>query len=219
MLSKLNTANGVGLTALETMGGSIPIWQNPEDLQKDQGGFTIANPPAALAIIPAGTPVNIDESARTLGVGYRFEVYEEVADDAVIIKVVKYSTKYGALAKVGMHLMAMPAALATAGAAYTITAIDTTTSALYDAITIGTTLGATLAVGSVVAEADSTHATTAVLKYAGERLTYDDVFISSDALQYNVSTVYFGSVYARRIREIAAIERAAMPQINFSESK
>lgn len=213
------TFNGVGLTSTQTIAGDIPIWQNPEDLQKDQGGFTIANAPTAKSLIPAGTPIDINESTRTAGVCYRFEVYEEAEDDATVIKVVKFSTKYGNLAEVGMNIMKMPATLATAGAAYPITAIDTTTSEDYDAITLSTTLGETLAVGTILAEANSTHATTAVLLYTGDRLTYEDVYVQDDSLQYSVAGVYFGSIYDRRIRSIAAIEKANMPQINFSQSK
>lgn len=217
-LNDYSTYNGIGLSAVQSVGGDIPIWQNPEDLQKVSGGFTFANAPSAIALVPGGTPVELDEDARTAGIAYRFEVYEEVADDAVIIKIVKDNTKYGNLAKVGMNIMAMPAAVGTAGAAYAITEIDTS-NADYDQLTIGTTLGATLAVGSIIAEADSTHATTAKLLYVADALTYVDAYVSDDSKQYTCAAVYFGSIYDRRIRSIAAIEKAEMPQINFSQSK
>lgn len=219
MLNNFGTFNGVGLTASETIGGQVPIWQNPQDLQKDQGGFTLANAPTAPVLIPGGSPVEVNEATRTAGIGFRFVVYEDAGDTATAIKVVKYSTKYGPLAEVGMNIMKMPAALTTAGAAYAISSIDTTTSLLYDEITLGTTLGVALTAGDVLAEADSAHASTAKLLYAGDRLSYEDIYVQDDAIQYSVAGVYFGSIYDRRIRTIAAIEKANMPQINFSQSK
>lgn len=219
-LNPFNTYNGVGLTGKTTIGGDIPIWQNPEDLQKHQGGFTFANSPAAISLVPGGTPIQVDESARTAGICYRFEVYEDATDTATEIKIVKDYTKYGNLAKVGMNIMKMPAALTTAGAAYPIASggIDTSNAA-YDVITLGTTLGVALTAGDILAEADSTHATTAKLLYVANALTYEDAYVENDSIQYTCAGVYFGSIYNRRIRKIDSVERAALTQINFSESK
>jgi hypothetical protein len=73
-------------------------------------------------------------------------VYAEAGDTAVTIQVNK-----GHLFKVGNKVFA------TVGSKnYAITAIDTTTSALYDTITIGTTLGAVLAAASVIYEGVAT---------------------------------------------------------------
>jgi hypothetical protein len=217
MLQNFNTFNAVGLTAKTSVGGDIPIWQNPEDLQKVQGGFSLANAPSAPAVVPGGTPIDYDEAARTAGICYRFEVYETAAGSPTTYKIVKDNTKYGNLVKVGMNLMIMPAAVGTAGAAYPVLTLDTS-NADYDVITVGTSLGDVTA-GDILAEADSTHATTAKLLYVAEGLTYADVYVQSDDLQHTCAVVYFGSVYDRRIRKIDAIEKAEMPQINFSQSK
>lgn len=221
MLNSYRTYNGVGITGKTSMAGDIPIWQNPEDLQKHQGGFKVSNMPSATSLVPGGTPVKVDESARTAAICYQFEVYEDATDTATAIKVVKYSTNFGNLAVVGMNLMKEPATLATAGAAYPIASggIDTTTSADYDILTLETTLGVALTAGDILIEADSEHATTAKVLYTPNAITYADILNDNDDLQHTCAGVYFGSVYDRRIRAIAAIEMAALTQINFSQSK
>lgn len=221
MLQPYRTFNSVGVTAKTSMSGDIPIWQNPEDLQKHQGGFAVSNMPLATTLVPGGTPIKVDEAVRTAAICFQFEVYEDATDSATAIKVVKYSTKYGNLAKVGMNLMKEPATLATTGAAYPIAAggIDTTTSALYDILTLETTLGVALTAGDLLIEADSEHATDAVVLYTPNALTYADILVDDDDPQQTCAGVYFGSIYNRRIRKVAAIERAALTQINFSESK
>lgn len=220
MLKPISTFNGIGLTGTTSVLGDIPIWQNPSEALKNafSSGFTLANAPSAPALLPGGTPVQVNEATRLAYVCYRFELYELAADDATVYKIKKDYTKYGNLAKVGMHIMAMPAALTTAGAAYTITAIDTS-NALYDTITLGTTLGAELAAGTVLAEADSTHGTTAKLKYVANALTFRDVWIQDDNLSYSVNGVYGSRIYNRRIRKIDSVERANLPLLTFSELK
>lgn len=218
MLNTFSTGSGVGFAGVSTIGGAIPIWLNPEDLQKFTSGFSISNAPLARVLIPGGTPVFCDEVTRTTQICYRFEVYEGASDSATEIKIVKDHTKYGDLAKVGMNIMKMPATLTGTGAAYPITAIDTS-NASYDLITLGTTLGVALTAGDVLAEANITHASTAKLKYVANALSYADTLIEDDNLVYSLAGVYFGELYNRRIRKIDAVERAGLTQIKFSELK
>ncbi len=218
MLNNLNIGSGVGFTSDLTIGGGVPIWLNPKDLQRVTGGFNITNVPAARCLIPGGTPITYDEATRLANICFRFELYADAAHDDTVYQIVKDNTKYGTLAKVGMNIMAMPATLATDGAAYAITEIDTS-NADYDTITLGTTIGVGYSAGDVLAEADSAHASTAVLLYTAKALTGRDLLVEDDNLTYSATGVYFGAIYNRRIRKIAAIERAALPQIKFSESK
>jgi hypothetical protein len=218
MLRAISTYNGVGFSAERSFGGDIPIWIDPKELGIEPGGFSIQNTPAAEAIIPAGTPIFISESARTAYVCFRFEVYENATDSAVAIKIVKDNTKFGNLAKVAMNIMKQQATLAGTAAAYPIASIDTT-NALYDVITLTTTLGVSLTAGDILAEADGTATSGRALRYTANGLTKTGVLVEDDNLKYNCSSVYKGAIYNRRIRKIAAIERAALPQIHFSESK
>jgi len=212
--------NGFGITESQVCEGRIPIWLDPEQAKEFtlESGFTLVNPPAAPAVVPVATPINVDEATRLANICYRFKVYEEASDTATEIKIVKDNYKYGTLAKVGMNIMAQPAAVATAGAAYPITVIDVS-NADYDVITLDTTLGETLVVGRVLAEADSTHATTAKLLYVAQYLAYASIYVESDGLTYSIAATYGGRLYNRRIRKIDATEMALLPQIKFTELK
>lgn len=107
--------------------------------------------------------------------------------------------------------------MTTAGAAYPATVIDTS-NADYDLVTVGTDLGA-VTTGDILAEANSTHASTAVLEAAANGLSYHDIYVEDDAIGYSTSGVYAGRIYDRRIRKIDAVEKATLTQIVFSESK
>lgn len=216
-LKKFSTYSGLGFTQSSSAGGQIPIWQNPDEIQKLQGGFTIGNKPTPEALVPGGTPIKVDEATRMAYICYRFEVYEAAGSSATQIKIKKDAGVYNLLAT-AMNLMKMPAALTTAGAAYPVTSIDTTNSA-YDTITLGTTLGVALVAGDILAEADSTHATTAKLRYVANGLTYADALIEDASITYAADAVYDGRIYDRRIRKIADIEKAALTGIKFSQSK
>ena len=159
-------------------------------------------------------PVSIDEATRTATICYRFEVYEDAASSATTYKIVKDAGVYNQL-EVGMVLMKMPTTLAGTGVAYAVATLDTS-NADYDAITVATTLGAVTA-GDILAEGASV-GTGKALNAVAVGLSYDDRFIEDDSLGYAISVVYDAPVYARRIKPIAAIERANM-NILFSESK
>lgn len=219
MLGRISN-NGIGFTAEQTALGRIPIWLDPAQAKNFslEAGFTLQNPPDAPAIVPVGTPIKVDEAARTANICYRFEVYEDATDSATEIKIKKDSTKYGSLVKVGMVLMKQPSATDGTGAAYAVTAVDTT-NADYDQITLGTTLGVALTAGDLLAEADSAGASGKTLKYVTNYVTYASAYVENDSLKYTVTASYGGRIYDRRIRKIDATEKALLPQIKFSELK
>lgn len=216
ILNKFSTHSAIGMTAETAIGGDIPIWQDTEKARRNsyQGGFLIGNAPSAQALLPAGMPVSIDEATRTATICYRFEVYEDAASSATTYKIVKDAGVHNQL-EVGMVLMKMPATLAGTGVAYAVATLDTS-NADYDSFTVATTLGAVTA-GGILAEGASV-GTGKALKAVAVGLSYDDRFIEDDSLGYAISVVYDAPVYARRIKPIAAIERANM-NILFSESK
>jgi hypothetical protein len=136
-------------------------------------------------------------------------VYTQAGNTATTIPV-----KKGHLLKVGNKIFA------TAGSKnYAITAIDSTTSALYDTITIGTTLGAVLAVGDVIYEGVASEgAATGALLYTPYAITRNDVTFTSASSGENVfvAAVVRGSIYTALMPggSNAALV-AALPLIRF----
>ena len=116
--------------------GGVPVFQNGV-LEVAQGGFTLDTTGlAAGALVPEGTAMAFDEATRKAKPLRVATVQANAANDATDIKI-----KKGHLLVVGAVIGAV-----IGGAAYAITAIDTT-NADYDLITVGTTLGVALAAG------------------------------------------------------------------------
>jgi hypothetical protein len=98
------------------------------------------------------------------------------------------------------------------GAAYPITAIDTA-NALYDSVTVATTIGAVSA-NAFLFGSSTTGAANA--SFGGVNgLLYDDVKVESGK---TVSIAYKATVYARRVPYSADLE-AALPKITYSQSR
>jgi hypothetical protein len=185
---------------------SIPVWQGTDDnIQLAQGGFALAATGlAADTVIPAGTPVVFSETTRTaiiLGTGV---IYEDAGGSATVYKV-----KKGHTLKVGDYF----AKGAAGGKAYAITAIDSTTSADYDSVTVGTTIGAVSAEDLVYAST-ATGATASAYP-AINGLLYDDTLANAGE---SISVVIVGTVYARRVPYNTTIA-AALTKIIYSQSK
>ena len=187
----------------------IPVWQGlTKDIQLVQGGFKLTETGLADdVILPAGSPVVYDEAARTATVLHVAEFYEDAGAAATVYKV----AKFGNSLKVGDYL----ASGATGGKAYAITAIDKTTSTLYDSVTVGTTIGAVTA-GDTAYASTATGATSSALP-AANGLLYEDTVIKSGFIQ-SISVVIRGTVYARRVPYSAAIA-ALFDDIIYSQSK
>ena len=199
----------MSLAPVRTSGtNSIPVWQGiGKDIQLLQGGVVLATTGLATgSVVPAGTPVVVDESARTatfLGTGIMYASAGGTATD--------YQVKKGNTLVVGGYL----ATGAAGGKAYPITAIDRT-NALYDTVTVGTTIGAAAA-GATVYQSTATGATASAYP-AITGLVYDDTIVETSGVGESISVVIRGTVYARRVPYSAAIE-AALPRIIYSQSK
>lgn len=191
-----------------TVGASgIPVWQGTgKDIQLAQGGFLLsATGLADDAVIPAGTPLVISESARTasfLAYGVAQANAGGTATDYLVLK--------GHTFKVGDYL----ASGAVGGKAYAITAINTSNSA-YDTLTVGTTIGAVTA-GDLLYASTATGATASALP-ALNALLYADSVVKT-GFSASVSAVIRGTVYARRVAYNAGIA-ALLDDIIYSQSK
>jgi hypothetical protein len=195
----------VGYT--RTLGtNSIPVWQGTnKDIQLAQGGFFLVIGTMALGVVlPAGTPFTFDEAARTATPFATGVAYDTSGGSDVAYKILK-----GSALKVGDYY----ASGAAGGKAYAITAIDTTTSTLYDIVTVGTTIGAVTA-GTLVYASTATGATASAYPTI-KGLLYDDTVVGAGE---SVSIVIRGTIYARRVPYNATIA-AALPAIIYSQSK
>ena len=193
---------GLGITRTYTNDG-IPVWQNKPSLY--QGGFKLVTTGLTLnELLPAGTPIYTDGATR-LATPLKTAVCYEIAGGSAV----SYKVKKGHFFAVGDYF-----AKTIGGAAYAITAIDTTTSALYDAITVGTTLGAA-SVGDVFFKSSATGASAAALDVTPNGLTYANEKIEAN---HSVGVVYSGLVYERRIPGIPSAVKTGIPLIVFSQS-
>lgn len=199
----------IGMTR-EVGVNSIPIWQGTgKDIQLAQGGFSLAATGlTAGAVIPAGTGFVFDEATRVATLWGGAVLYADATDVATT-----YQVKKGHTFVVGKYLASV-----VGGKAYAITAIDTTTSTLYDILTVGTTLGVALTAGANFFSSTATGASAAALP-AINGLLYDDTLANTGE---SVSLVIRGTVYARRIPFTYSTALAAltgMKNIIFSQSK
>lgn len=197
----------MGLTRTVGTNG-IPVWQGTnKDIQLYQGGFKLASTGlAATTKIPAGTPVVVDESARTATILATGVMYADAASNAT-----DYQVKKGHTLKVGDYL----ASGAAAGKAYAITAIDTS-NADYDVLTVGTTIGAVTA--GVTVYASTATGSTASAYPAINGALYEDYFVPATGIVESVSVVLRGTAYARRVPYSAQIA-ALLTKIIYSQSK
>lgn len=188
---------------------SIPIWQGlDKDIQLAQGGFAlIASGLPSGSIVPGGTPVIYDEVARTASIVGGGTIQANATNTAT-----QYRVNKGNTLAIGNNFAAV-----SGGAAYPITAIDTSNSA-YDLVTLGTTLGVAVTAGQGVFVSTATGATAAVYG-AINGLSYDDVVI--DYSVPSISVVIRGTCYARRLPSYTAALAAipALSKIIFSTSK
>lgn len=188
-----------------TVAKGLPVWI--KRLENAQGGFVLDHAPLAVGnTVEAGTPVAINEATRKANVVKTAKVYENAASNATAIKVYKKHHF-----KVGDYI-----AVAVGGAAYAITAIDTTNAA-YDTITVGTTLGVALTADtSVLFQSSATGASAAAYSYTANGLVYEDTTVASGC---SVSVVLRGTVYERRVPPATAAIKTALPHIIYSQSR
>jgi hypothetical protein len=187
-----------------TVNDGIPVFQKV--IENAQGGFVLDDSVlTADETISAGQPVGFDESTRKAKVVKVAQVYENATNSATTIKVYKNHHF-----KVGDYI-----AKTAGGAAYAITAIDSS-NASYDVLTVGTTLGVALTADTdVLFESSATGASAAAYKVTANGLLYNDTIVATGA---SVSVVLRGTVYARRVPAVPAAVKTAIPQIIYSQS-
>ena len=175
-------------------------------------------PDGDYGCIPAGTPILIDDAARTIAIHYAFELYEATptGTQATFEAKIKKGPE-GSRIQAGMILGAAPSTLAGLSEAttkvYTVGTIDRTTSALYDIVTVsnpnsgGTT--ATLAKGTVFIEMtkDTENPSNYYATVLPNGFTFYDVSKHDDAiLMYGVDGLFCqidGVLLTNRIPPIA----------------
>lgn len=133
--------------------------------------------PASGNILPAFSPVLVDEQARTIVPLYIFEVKSV---DGTKVGVVK--NEEGTRAKVGMKLMVTPADLTQTGSVATVTAIDNS-EADVDFLTLSTSIGS---VGGTLVEAGGN----SKIKVVPNALTPYDICVDEDAYALDGDAVY-----------------------------
>lgn len=187
-----------------TVNGGIPVFQSR--LESAYGGFVLDHSTLTVGdTVKAGQPLGYDEATRKAKVVKLFKVYENASSSATAIKVYK-----GHHGKEGDYV-----AVTVGGAAYAITAIDTA-NALYDTLTVGTTLGVALTADtSVLFQSSATGASAAAYSVTAKGLLYEDTDVSAGV---SVSVVTRGTVYERRVPAATAVVKAAIPQILYSSS-
>lgn len=189
----------------ETVSDGIVVFQKV--IETAQGGFTLETSDLVVdANLKAGTLIGAtvaNETARRVTAIKTVLVYENASNTATDIKIAK-----GHHFKVGNYLAAVKG-----GKAYAITVIDTS-NALYDTITVGTTLGVALTVGDVLFQSTATGASVAIyVRPLG--LLYEDTTIASEV---DVAVVIRGTVYGRRTPGLHATILADIPNILVSNS-
>lgn len=188
----MSNLGGLGMER-KTSTGSIPVWQGiAKDIQLVQGGFLLTQTGLVAGdIVPAGTPVVFDEATRTATFLPTAKAQATAGGSATNYLVLK-----GHNLKVGNYL----ASGAVGGKAYAITVIDTS-NALYDTITVGTSIGAVTA-GDTLYASTATGATASALPAINGCLYRDADFSLSGV---SISVVIRGTAYARRVPYSAAI--------------
>lgn len=194
-LQPVKTSSGVGIPVIQTR------------LELAQGGFVLDHSTLTLAdTVKAGQPLGYNEATRKAQVVKLAKVYENANNSAVAIKVYK-----GHHFKVGDYIAA-----SVGGAAYAITIVDTTGSALYDTLTIGTTLGVALTADtSILFQSSATGASAGAYSVTAKGLLYEDTLVEAGAA---VGVLIRGTVYERRVPAATAVVKAAIPLIIYSQS-
>ncbi len=195
----------MGLTLKkEVSSGRIPVFQKEFEVAQSGYNLDISDLPVD-EIVPVGTPISCSDVTRKATVLKSAVLLENEADNETEYKVLK-----GHFLKVGEDVGAV-----IGGAAYAITAIDTSNSG-YDVVTLGTTLGVALNAGDVLVKSSANGANACALHVVPTGLILDDAKI-----QENVScaSVLRGTVYARRIANgVHSAVKTALNLIVFSDS-
>jgi hypothetical protein len=193
-----------GLTKTSATQG-VPVFMGK--VETITGGFKLdVSVLPADAYVEPGMPLGFDESTRVAKVVKLAIVQANATDSATEIRV-----KKGHMFKVDDLV-----AVAVGGAAYAITAIDTSNAA-YDSLTVETTLGVALTADtSILFQSSAEGASAAAYAVTARGLNYQSTKVETGA---DVAAVIDGSVYERRIvGGVTAAVKALLPKIFFSQS-
>lgn len=166
------------------------------------GGVCIETTELVQTSLPAGTPIGKDTNGL-FHVVKQAVMEDSASDSATDYKVDKgHDFKVGDIISTGLSV-----------AAYAITAI-TTTETLYDTITVGTTLGVTLAADAVLIEALAESPSAAAWKYTPVGLTGHAIDIVADS-NPTVDCILRGTVNTAVSPAYHASLKAALPHFIF----
>lgn len=184
------------------MNSGLQLWQTV--VENAFGGFTLDVTTLTIGgIVKGGTPFSYNEATRK----------------AQILKTAKLTVAAGAsdltytVEKNHNLLVGDNIGQVVGGKAYPITAINTS-NALFDVLTVGTTLAVVLVIGDSLFQSSATGPTAAALNVIPKGLIYDDTNIVAGA---DLAIVIRGTVYNRRVAVPTAC-KASMPLIVFSDS-
>lgn len=197
----------------KTYGGSHHVWH--EVRKRLLSGGTLSLPlPAIGTVIPAGTPVQIDEAGGTAKLLEFFELADTVSATDTIVKV-----KAGlGLPKPdeGMPIMVAPTKLTDSGDAIAATNVTYDKSDNTYSFTIPANAFGELSAGSILVKAASVGTGVAVSAIPNA-LTWNDVFIKEGTYAATVAGVVDGTIYADRIAPLPDSVKALLPAILFQK--
>lgn len=167
-------------------------------------------PDMANGIIPAGTPIKLDDTLRTVDIHYAFEVIGS-GSTASTLRVKKGFE--GSRLKDGMILMVTPSGATATGTGAVISGLDRT-NADYDEFTCAALSGATS--GQTLVEASATGAT-ATIKVLPNAFTFYDVVKDPNATYLWIDGLFMqtdGVLLTNRIPPISSVIRTYMADPN-----
>ena len=167
-------------------------------------------PDAIYGIIPAGTPIKLDDTARTASIHYAFEVIGS-GSTANTLRVKKGFE--GSRLKDGMILMLTPSGATATGTGAVISGLDRA-NADYDEFTCAALTGATS--GQTLVEATVTGAT-ATIKVLPNAFTFQDIVKHPYATYLHIDglfTLTDGVLLTNRVPPISLIIRTYLADPN-----
>lgn len=192
---------GLGLKRKEAT-GDIPVYQIVHEVS--QGGYAFdINGLIPGSTVPAGTVFIADDNMRKAKPLKTATVVAIAAADALVYQIAK-----GSQFATGNNI-----ALVVKGKAYPAT-IDKS-NALYDTLTVPTSLGAA-AVGDVLFQSATTGATNSSLPGVPTGTLLEDRKAEANT---SLTLALRATIYARRIPGVPAEVKALLPLIIFSQSK
>lgn len=166
-------------------------------------------PAAGVGLVPAGTPIFVDDTTRAADIHYAFEVVGGTATSLQVKKSLEHSR-----AKVGMVIMVAPDTIDGTGAAVAITAVDTSKPD-YDVLTHASLTGAAVA-GTILVEASAVGAD-ATIKVKPNAFSFYDIVKHPLNVETFIDGLFIqvdGVLLERRVPPIAPAVKAYLADPN-----